>query len=84
MREDGFKVKWGRDVEDTRGGKKEGMFVCYGTISPGEEVALVSEWDVTAAFDAGWRVKSEWLTTLSVQSQGNTVHMYSMANRGQL
>ena len=58
-RSDGFKVKWGRDVEDTRDGQKEGKFIWYGTISPGEEVVLVSEWDVRAPFDAGWRIKSE-------------------------
>jgi len=58
-REDGFKVKWGRDMEDTKDGQKEGKFIWYGTISPGEEVVLVSEWDVRAPFDAGWRVKAE-------------------------
>ena len=58
-REDGFKVKWGRDVEDTKDGQKEGKFVWYGTIPPDEEMILVSEWDVRAPFDAGWRVKSE-------------------------
>jgi len=52
-------VKWGRDVEDTRGGQKEGKFIWYGTISPGEEVVLVSEWDVRAPVDAEWRVKSD-------------------------
>jgi len=58
-REDGFKVKWGRDVEDTKDRQKEGKFIWYGPISPGEEVVLVSEWDVRAPFDAGWRVKTE-------------------------
>jgi len=58
-RTDGFKVKWGRDLEDTKNGQKEGKFIWFGTISPGEEVVLVSEWDVRAPFDAGWRVKSE-------------------------
>ena len=58
-REDGFRVKWGRDVEDTKNGQKEGKFIWFGTIPPGEEVVLVSEWDVRAPFDAGWRVKSE-------------------------
>ena len=56
---DGFKVKWGRDVEDTKNGQKEGKFIWYGTISPGEEVVLVSEWEVRAPVDAEWRVKSE-------------------------
>ena len=58
-RRDGFKVKWGRDVEDTRNGQKEGKFIWYGTISPGEEVVLVSEWDVRAPVDAEWKIKSE-------------------------
>jgi len=58
-REDGFKVKWGRDAEDTRNGQKEGKFIWYGTIPPGEEVVLVSEWEVRAPIDADWRVKSE-------------------------
>jgi len=58
-RADGFKVKWGRDVEDTKDGQKEGKFIWYGTISPGEEVVLVSEWDVRAPVDAEWRAKSE-------------------------
>ena len=48
-REDGFKVKWGRDLEDTTNGRKEGKFIWYGTIPPGEEVVLVSEWDVREA-----------------------------------
>ena len=58
-RGDGFKVKWGRDVEDTGNGQKEGKFVWYGTIPPGEEVALASEWEVRAPVDVEWRVKSE-------------------------
>lgn len=58
-REDGFKLKWGRDVEDTRNGRKEGKFIWYGTIPPGKEVVLVSEWDVRAPVDAEWTVKSE-------------------------
>ena len=58
-RSDGFKVKWGRDMEDTKNGQKEGKFIWYGTISPGEEVVLVSEWDVRAPCDAGWRLRSE-------------------------
>ena len=47
-RRDGFKVKWERDMEDTKGGQKEGRFIWYGSISPGEEVVLVSERDVRA------------------------------------
>ena len=52
-RTDGFKVKWGRDVEDTKNGQKEGKLIWYGTIPPGEEIVLVSEWDVRAPFDGG-------------------------------
>ena len=58
-RGDGFKVKWGRDVEDMKNGQKEGKFIWYGTISPGEEVVLVSEWDVRAPFDVEWKVESD-------------------------
>ena len=58
-RKDGFKVKWGKDVEDTKNGQKEGKFIWYGTIPPGQEVVLVSEWDVRAPFDVEWKVKSE-------------------------
>ena len=58
-RGDGFKVKWGRDMEDTKNGQKEGKFIWYGTIPPGEEVVLISEWEVRAPADAEWRVKSE-------------------------
>ena len=58
-RSDGFKVKWGRDLEETMDGKKEGKFIWYGTVSPGEEVVLVSEWDVRAPVDAEWRIKSQ-------------------------
>ena len=55
----GFKVKRGRGVGDTKNGRKEGKFIWYGTIPPGEEVVLVSEWDVRAPFDVEWKVKSE-------------------------
>jgi len=58
-RTDGFKVKWGRDVDDMKNGQEEGKFIWFGTIYPGEEVALVSEWEVRAPFDAGWRIKSK-------------------------
>ena len=58
-RKDGFKIKWGRDVEDTENGQKEGKFIWYGTIPPGKEVVLVSEWDVRAPVDVDWRIKSE-------------------------
>ena len=52
-REDGFKVKWGEDVEDARDGQKAGTFIWFETISPGDEVVLVNEWDVRAPFEAG-------------------------------
>ena len=58
-RSDGFKVRWGRDLEETKNGKKEGKFIWSGTILPGQEVDLVSEWDVRAPVDAGWRIKSQ-------------------------
>jgi len=58
-RSDRFKVKWGRDLEQTKDGKKEGKFIWYGTIHPGQEVVLVSKWDVRAPVDAGWRIKSQ-------------------------
>ena len=58
-RKDGFKVKWGRGVGDTKNGRKEGKFIWCGTIPPGEEVTLVGEWDARAPFDVEWRVKSE-------------------------
>ena len=57
-RSDGFKVKWGTDLEQTKDGKKEGKFIWYGTIPPSEEVVLVSEWDVRAPVDAKWKIKS--------------------------
>jgi hypothetical protein len=56
-RSDGFKVKWGRDLEHMKNGKEEGKFIWYGTISPGEEVVLVSEWDVRGPVDTGWRIE---------------------------
>jgi len=58
-RSDGFKAKWGIDLEQTKNGKKGGKFIWYGTISPGEEAVLVSEWDVRAPVDTEWRIKSE-------------------------
>ena len=53
-REDGFKVKWGGDLEDTENGQKGGMFVWYGAIPPGKEVVLVSEWDVRETIRNWW------------------------------
>ena len=38
-------------------GKKEGEFIWYGIISPGE-VVLVSEWDVRVPVDVEWKVRS--------------------------
>ena len=58
-RRDGFMVKWGRDVDDTKNGQREGKFVWYGTIPTGKEVVLVSEWDVRAPVDAEWRIRSD-------------------------
>lgn len=57
-RSDGFKVKWGRDLEQTENGRNEGKFIWYGTISPGEEVVLVSEWDIRAPVDTEWKIES--------------------------
>ena len=33
-RSDGFKVKWGTDLEQTKNGKKEGKFIWHGTFLP--------------------------------------------------
>jgi hypothetical protein len=57
-RPDGFKVKWGTDVDEVKDGKKSGKFIWYGTINPGEEVVLVSKWDIRAAVDVEWVEKS--------------------------
>ena len=53
-REDGFKVKWGKDLEDITNAKKEGEFIWYGVVPPGKEVALVSEWDVRETLIDWW------------------------------
>ena len=58
-RSDGFKAKWGTDLEQTKNGKKEGKFIWYGSIPPGKEVVLVSEWDVRVPIDVEWRIKSQ-------------------------
>ena len=50
--EDGSKVRWGKGVGDTGDGQKEEHLIWYGTISPGEEVVLVSEWGVRAPVNA--------------------------------
>ena len=57
-RPDGFKVKWGTDVDETKDGKKSGKFIWYGTINPGKEVVLVSKWEVRAPVDVEWVEKS--------------------------
>ena len=41
--EGGFKIKRGKDLEATANGQKEGMFIWYGVIRPGEEVVLTGE-----------------------------------------
>ena len=56
-RNDGFKVKWGTDLEKTKDRKGEGGFIWHGTISPGQEVVFTSEWDVRTPVDSEWRVK---------------------------
>jgi len=57
-RPDGFKVKWGTDVGETKDGKKSGKFIWCGTIDPGKEVVLVSKWEVRAPVDVDWIEKS--------------------------
>lgn len=55
---DGFKVKWGTDVDESKDGKKSGKFIWCGTIDPGKEVVLVSKWEVRAPVDVEWIEKS--------------------------
>lgn len=57
-RPDGFKVKWGTDVDETKDGKKTGKFIWFGSVEPGNEVALVSQWEVRAPVDVEWTEKS--------------------------
>ena len=57
-RPDGFKIKWGTDVDETKDGKKSGKFIWYGTIDPGKEVILVSKWEVRAPVDVEWVERS--------------------------
>jgi len=57
-RSDGFKVKWGTDVDETKDGKKSGKFIWHGSVDPGKEVVLVSEWEVRAPVDVEWVEKS--------------------------
>ncbi|KAF9649660.1 hypothetical protein BDM02DRAFT_3166452 [Thelephora ganbajun] len=57
-RPDGFKVKWGTNVDEAKDGKKSGKFIWYGTVDPGKEVILVSQWEVRAPVDVEWTEKS--------------------------
>ena len=57
-RPDGFKIKWGTDVDESKDGKKTGKFIWHGTIDPGKEVVLVSKWDIRAPVDVEWIEKS--------------------------
>ena len=62
-RPDGFKVKWGTDVNENQDGKKSGKFIWHGTIDPGKEVVLVSKWEIRAPVDV------EWIEKASVSSR---------------
>ena len=53
----GFKVEWGRDVEDTKYGQKEEKFIWCRSIPRGKEADLYGEWEVRAPVDAEWRIK---------------------------
>lgn len=54
-RRDRFKVMWSSgDENEGKGGKKEGKFVWFGTVAPGKEVTLVSEWEVRAPIGVDW------------------------------
>ena len=57
-RSDGFKVKWGTDVDETKDGKKAGKFIWSGSVKPGEEVVLISQWEVRAPVDVEWTERS--------------------------
>ena len=50
-------LKGPRDVEDTKNGQKEGKLIWYGSIPPGKEAVLYSEWEVRAPVDVEWRVE---------------------------
>ena len=58
VRSDGFKVKWGTDVDETKDGKKSGKFIWNGSVDPGKEAVLVSEWEVRAPVDVEWTERS--------------------------
>lgn len=53
-RPDGFKVKWGADMDETKEGKKSGKFIWFGSVEPGKEIVLVSQWEVRAPVDVEW------------------------------
>jgi hypothetical protein len=57
-RSDGFKVKWGADMDETKDGKKSGKFIWHGSVEPGKEVVLVSQWEIRAPVDVEWTEKS--------------------------
>lgn len=57
-RPDGFKVKWGADMDETKDGKKSGKFIWHGSVEPGKEVVLVSQWEIRAPVDVEWTEKS--------------------------
>lgn len=57
-RRDGFKVKWSSASGEDTGGKEEGKFVWLGSVPPGQEVILVSEWEVKVPIDVNWTEKS--------------------------
>ena len=54
MRQDGFKVKWMSGENGSEGGEKQGKFVWHGSVGSGEEVNLVSEWEVRTPIDFDW------------------------------
>jgi len=57
-RPDEFRIKWGTDVDETKDGKKSGKFIWFGSVKPGEEVVLVSQWEVRAPVDVEWTERS--------------------------
>ena len=57
-RPDQFRIKWGTDVDETKDGKKSGKFIWFGSVKPGEEVVLVSQWEVRAPVDVEWTERS--------------------------
>jgi len=53
-RPDRFRIKWGTDVDESKDGKKSGKFIWYGSVEPGREVVLVSQWEVRAPVEVEW------------------------------